>query len=233
MSLIECVPNVSEGRRRGCRRGDGRGDPSRSRRTAARPFLRRVAQPLGVHPGRRRGRPRERRPGAVRARGRATSTCARTAASTRASARSTSCRSSRSRARRWPTASRWRGRSAADGRGTLRHPGLSVRRRAARPGAPATSKTSGAASSKGWPRRWRQEGWAPDFGRRDAAPDRRRHGRSARACRSSPTTSISPPTGSTSRRKIAAAIRFSTRRLPVREGDGRRAARTAASSRSR
>ncbi len=63
-----------------------------------------------------------------------------------------------------------------------------------------TSRTSAAASSKGSRPRWRQPGWAPDFGppRRTRPPARRS---SARACRSSPTTSTSTPTGSTSPRR--------------------------------
>ena len=45
-------------------------------------------------------------------------------------------------------------------------------------------------------------GWAPDFGPAAPHPTRRRQRSSARACRSSPTTSTSRPIGSTSRRRL-------------------------------
>ena len=65
----------------------------------------------------------------------------------------------------------------------------------------ATSRTSAAASSRASPPRSRSPEWAPDFG--PAAPHRhgRRRRSSARACRSSPTTSTWRPIGSTSPRR--------------------------------
>ena len=113
MSLIECIPNISEGRDR----GGGRGHRGRRPRGAGRPPARR---PVRRHPPPLGADVRRRSPGACwppssrcssrRWRG---STCAAITASIRDSVPSTSCRSCRSRARRWPTAWRWRATAGA------------------------------------------------------------------------------------------------------------------------
>ena len=71
---------------------------ARPRRPPARPFVRRVAQPLGLHARRRRRRGRRPRSSRSSTSPSRRSICASTAASIRASAPSTSCRSCRSKA---------------------------------------------------------------------------------------------------------------------------------------
>ena len=215
MSLIECVPNVSEGRgRRSSRRWpvSARDLP---RRAPARLLLRSVAQPLGRSRWPATRRRSERRPRAVRA-------CAvadidlrdRTAASTRASAPSTSCRSFRSRDRQMAEcvalARRGRPRNVAERFGVpvylyeeaasnpARRQNLEDIRRGEFEGLAAKMAARGA-------------GRPTSARRRRTRPPARRS--SARACRSSPTTSTWRPTGSTSRRRSPAAIRAEQRRL--------------------
>ena len=58
----------------------------------------------------------------------------------------------------------------------VRRAGLPLRGGVARTRRARTSKTSAAASSRGWRRRWPQAGWAPDFGPPAPHPSRRRVG---------------------------------------------------------
>ena len=200
MSLIECVPNVSEGRRADVVAAMADAIASRTRRTAARSLLRRVAQPLGVHHGRRRGWRSRTRSWRSSSAPWPTSTCARTAASTRGSARSTSCRSSRSRARRWPTASRWRGKSAPRSPSASRCPVYLYEEASANP-ARRNLEDIRRGEFEGLAAKMAAAGMGAGLRPAHAASRPPAPRSSARGCRSSPTTSTWPPTGSTSRRR--------------------------------
>ena len=197
MALIECIPNISEGRRRdvidACARRHRREPAPGARRQA-----RRGAQPDGLHVCRRR-RPRC---------ARASSRCS-IARSARIDLRQHSGEHPRLGAVDVVPFVPIEGATMADcvalaravaARGVRAARAcrcFCTKRRRARP-AGGISKTSAAASSKAWPRRCSGRN-----GRRISA--RRRRTRrpaprsSARAWRSSPTTSIWRPTGWTSR----------------------------------
>ena len=117
------------------------------------------------------------------------------------------------------------------GRGALQRAGLSLRRGGEPTRRARTSRTSAAASSKGWRPRWRPTGGRPTSVRRPSS-DRRRHGR--RRADAPHRLQHQPGHGSAGRREEDRRRRPpQQRRLPVREGDGDRARRRAASSRSR
>ena len=118
MAIIECIPNISEGRRQdvldacahaireaGARLLDVKADASHNRTVYT--F---AGDPATVQAAVLR---------ALRAGAAGASTCDTTPASTRAWAPSTSCRSSRSKARRWPTA--WRSRETVGAEVARRH----------------------------------------------------------------------------------------------------------------
>ena len=164
MAVIECVPNVSEGRR-----------PTSSQRLAdslravpgiarARRPVRRLAQPLRLHARRRRRRPwRPAFPtlfeGAIAA---------------------IDLRTHQGEHPRMGAVDvvpfipiegvtmdgvRGAGEVGRRRRGVaILAAGLPVRRRVDESRRGRTSKTSAAASSRAWPRRWRSPAWAPDYG---------------------------------------------------------------------
>ena len=103
----------------------------------------------------------------------------------------------------------------------LLDPGLSLRRRVAPTRRASNLEDIRRGEFEGLAAKMAPE-WAPDFGRsaRRIRPPAPRW--SARACRSSPTTSTSRPTGSTSRRRSPRRS-ASAAAASVREGDGHRA----------
>ncbi len=166
MSLVECVPNVSEGRRAdviaaiaasiaapGVHLLDQSSDPSHNRSVytfaGEASAVRDAAQRL------------------VRDRHRVDRSSNPSKACTLASARSTSCRSSRSTARTMDECVRL----AKDARQRACRTSSSCRctctRRPPRPMSAGISQTSGAAASNGLAHRMKQPEWRPDFG-----PDR-------------------------------------------------------------
>ena len=211
MAIIECIPNISEGRRPDVVERDRRG----GRRSAPGVRLLDVSSDAGAQPIRR-----SRWPATPRR-------CSRRVLAL-------------VRARAWPTIDLRTHQGdhprlgavdvvpfvpiegvtmaecvalardvGARGRGAVRRAGLSLRRgrRATRRG--GTWRTSAAASSKGSRRRWHAPDGRPTSGRpRRIRPPARRS--SARACRSSPSTSTSRPIALDVAKKIAAAVRQSS-----------------------
>ncbi len=195
MPIIECVPNISEGRRPdvvdrvaaairavpGVHLLDVQSDASHNRSVLT--FVAdRGAAARGGAPALRRGAGRDRsaRP------------CRRASAPRRGGRLPV-------RSHRRRDDGRLRGAGAGNRRRRSRRASIcrytSTRtRRPTRRG--ATSRTSVAANSRGWPRRCAARPGVPTSGRRRRTPARARRF-SGRACRSSPTTSTSPPTGST------------------------------------
>ena len=123
-------------------------------------------------------------------------------------------------------------RDGRGGRGAVRRARCSSTRRRHRRPRGETSKTSAAASSKGWRRRWQQPAWQPDFGPCDAAPERRRHGhrRPHAAHRLQHQPRDRPPRR---REEDRGGDPPQQRRPALRQGDGRSRSRTAASCRCR
>ena len=207
--IIECVPNISEGATAaavaaiadavravpGVRLLDVQSDASHHRSVLTFAGDARAAAGGGAR--------------ALRGDARAASTCAGTAASIRALAPSTSCRSCPSRARRWPTAWRWRARPAP------RSPRASACRsilyeEAARVPARRNLEDIRRGEFEGLAAKLAIAGVGARLRSGGAPRQRRRRRSSARGCRSSPTTSTWPPIGSTWPSEVAAAVRESS-----------------------
>ena len=199
--LIECIPNVSEGQRPDVVAEMAAAIRAVLWRAAARLLIGRVAQPIGVHARRRRRRRSSRRVMALFERAvAAIDLRTHRGEHPRLGAVDVVPFVPIDGRRRWPTASRWPGRSARRWPIAFSVPVYLYEE----------ASTNPARKNLEDIRRGEFEGLAAKMAT-DRMGARLRPGRaasvgrrvrsSARGCRSSPTTSTSPPTGSTSPRR--------------------------------
>ena len=220
MPLIECVPNVSEGRRADVIAAIAAAIAAPGVHLLDQ-IVRSVAQPDRLHVRGRARRRARRRASAVRRRHRRNRPARRTKACIRASAPSTSCRSCRSTDATMDECvalATEHGSTVADRFGCR----CFCTRRPQRPTSGGTSRTCGAAASTGSRIRMRQPAWRPDFG-----PDRPHPSAGATAIGARPILIAYNVNLASNRlsvaKRIASVIRASGGGLPLRQSDGRAA----------